>query len=98
MAELAQRYSDATDDLTNRSWQVFDGVIQKGGAVSPSEFEDFGFNSQQAMRPHVKALEDAQLVVASIDETDQRRRTISVTARGWIVQYKRSGFKPVQRT
>lgn len=44
------------------------------------------------MRPYVKQLEDANLVHRTVDESDQRRRTIVVTANGWLVHYKRSGY------
>lgn len=97
MAELAGSYSNATSGVTERAWQVFDGVVTHGGSISPSEFADFGFNSQQAMRPYIKALEDSQLVVSAVDESDQRRRTIFITSRGWIVQYHRSGFNLASR-
>ena len=52
-----------------------------------------GLIVQAAMRPQVKSLEDAQLVDSSVDETDQRRRTIEISARGWIVRYKRNDFQ-----
>ena len=46
------------------------------------------------MRPHVRALEEANLVHSLIDETDHRRKTISVTPRGWLVQYKLNDYEP----
>jgi len=97
MAELAKTYSNATSGVKDRAWQVFDKIVRQGGNVSPSEFADFGFSSQPAMRPYIKALEDSQLVVSAIDESDQRRRTIVITSRGWIVQYHRSGFDLASR-
>lgn len=92
MAQLADKYVEATSGVTQRAWDVFDRMVAQNGSISPSEYSELGFNSQQAMRPYVKALEDAQLVVSSVDETDQRRRTILITSRGWIVQYQRSGY------
>jgi hypothetical protein len=98
MAEKAEEYERATKGVGTRAWKVFDEIAEQGRGVSPSEFETFGFNSQAAMRPQVKVLEDAQLVDSSVDETDQRRRTIEISARGWIVRYKRAGFQaPVPR-
>ena len=47
-----------------------------------------------ALRPQVKALEDVNLVVSAIDESDKRRKTISVTPRGWLVNYKLTGYQP----
>jgi DNA-binding MarR family transcriptional regulator len=45
------------------------------------------------MRPHVKSLEDANLLVSTVDEDDKRRKTIGLTANGWLVRYKRAGFR-----
>ena len=44
------------------------------------------------MRPHIHALEEANLVTSVIDETDNRRKTISLTPRGWLVQYKLNDY------
>lgn len=92
LALLAEQYQKDTSGVTNRGWQVFDTIVQLGGFCSPSDFDTFGFSSQPAMRPYVKQLEDANLVVSAIDETDQRRRTIGLTPRGWLVNYQRSGY------
>lgn len=78
--------------LTPKAWEVFDGIVQRGGSISPSDYELFGFKEMANMRPYIKALEDAQLVASSIDESDKRRRTIGITSRGWLVRYARSGY------
>ncbi len=64
-----------------------DSIKQVRGEFSPSDFSLFGFNSLQGMRPHVKALEDVGLVEATRDDSDQRRRTITVTGKGWLVDW-----------
>ncbi|PWF64069.1 hypothetical protein CBX96_07710 [Shewanella sp. BC20] len=92
MAEIADKYEKDTSGVGNRAWKVFDDLIAEGGSASPSDYENFGYDSQQSMRPQLKLLEDAHLIESAIDETDKRRRTIVVTSRGWIVHYKRSGF------
>lgn len=78
--------------LGDRAWKVFDKLSAGGGSVSPSQFEDFDFNSYPAMRPHLKALEDNQLVQSSVDDTDQRRKTIVMTPRAWLVYFARNGY------
>lgn len=83
----------AATRLSNRAWRLFDELAEHGESVSPSEFSRFGFNSPQAMRPHIKSLEDAKLVVSAIDETDARRKTIDVTPRGWLVRYARAEYR-----
>jgi hypothetical protein len=93
MAETADKYQLDTKGVGNRAWKVFDDLIAAGGNASPGDYEEFGYDSQQAMRPQLKLLEDANLIESTIDETDKRRRTILVSSRGWIVNYKRSGFK-----
>jgi DNA-binding MarR family transcriptional regulator len=81
-------------DLGRRAWEVFDQLAGRGGSCSPSDFKSFGFNSPQVMRPHIKALESENLVTTSLnDENDKRRKTIFMTARGWLVRYARSGYQ-----
>jgi len=59
------------------------------GEFTPSDFLALGFNSIAALRPHVKGLEDVGLVETAKDESDQRRRTITVTGKGWLVHWAR---------
>ncbi|MDC0307630.1 winged helix DNA-binding protein [Planctomycetaceae bacterium] len=73
--------------LRPRAWEVFNDGIRMGGTFSPSDFDDFGFNSIPAFRPTVRDLEAAGLLVSTQDEGDKRRKTIQVTPRGWMVNY-----------
>lgn len=66
-----------------------DVAIKMSGEFTPSDFLALGFNSIAALRPHVKGLEDVGLVEAARDESDQRRRTITVTGKGWLVHWAR---------
>ncbi|SFM25541.1 hypothetical protein SAMN03159341_12272 [Paenibacillus sp. 1_12] len=75
--------------IPQRSWRVFDQLVENDGLSAPSEFEIYGFNSLEAMRPHIKTLEDNQLVTSTRDETDNRRKTIQLTANGWLVAVAR---------
>ncbi len=91
LTEQADRYASDTS-LTNRALEVFDTLALGGGSCSPSDYEAFGFNSAEAMRPYIKALEDANLAASSRDDTDKRRKTIILTPRGWLVRYARNGY------
>lgn len=93
LTEQADAYAADTVSLTKRTWSLFDDLISAGGKCSPSEFEQFGFANREGMRAYVKNLEDANLVTSEIDKDDSRRRTIAITSNGWLVQYKRSGYK-----
>ncbi|WP_133066240.1 MarR family winged helix-turn-helix transcriptional regulator [Acidovorax kalamii] len=62
-------------------------ILNMSGEFNPSDFSALGFNSIPALRPHVKSLEDFGLVEATRDETDQRRRTITVTGKGWLMHW-----------
>lgn len=96
LAEQADRYEEDTKSVTPAGWGFFDSLLIGGGSCSPSDFARFDFNSQQAMRPYVKQLEDANLVHSTVDESDQRRRTVVATANGWLVHYKRSDYSAPQ--
>lgn len=88
----AEQGAGQTDLSGTRAWEVFDSLVTKGGSCSPGDFDAFGFNSPQAMVPHIKSLEDVNLVQSSTSDEDRRRKTIAVTPRGWLVRYARSGF------
>ena len=90
---LTSERSAQDTDVPLGAWTVFDRLVELGGTCSPSDYAEFGFESGQALRPHVKNLEDANLVLSSIDESDRRRKTISISPRGWFVQYYRSGYQ-----
>lgn len=95
MAEVSDLYLKDTVGVGKRAWEVFDKLAEVGGSTSPSDFEIFGFESNQAMRPHLRALEDSNLIESAIDDSDNRRKTINISSRGWIVNYKRSGFASI---
>lgn len=98
MAELSDDYLLDTRGVGERAWQVFDQLVQTGGITSPGEFKDFGFSSNTAMKNQLLNLESAQLIDSAIDDTDSRRRTITITSRGWIVNYRRSGYSQIGST
>lgn len=80
-------YSEVSTQLRPRPLNVFERAIELGGTFSPSDFEKFELNSIAALRPHVKDLETVGLVVSIVDESDNRRRSIQVTPKGWFVSY-----------
>lgn len=93
LADQSERYFKAMN-VPPRAWQLFDEICARGGSISPSDYEDFKFNSSQNMRGQVAKLEQADLVVSELEDSDQRRKTISVQAKGWLVRHYRSGFTP----
>lgn len=99
LAQNAQKYAaDAERSLQPRHWKLFDDVAAAGGICAPSEHVKFGFNNPQRMSANVAVLVEANLMQRTIDESDQRRRTIDLTSNGWIVRYQRSGYKlPAER-
>lgn len=92
-AEEAQLALNDTSDVGARAWQVFDGIGNRPEGISQGEFESLGFNNPQALQPHLRSLEQAALIESSTDETDKRRKTVTMTPRGWIVRYQRREYK-----
>jgi hypothetical protein len=86
-AESETAHNSVNNQLRPRAWNVFKYAVSVGGVFSPSDYEDFGFSNISAMRPHVKDLEDAGLLVSTQDEGDKRRKTIQITPKGWLVKY-----------
>ncbi|HRP78203.1 MAG TPA: MarR family winged helix-turn-helix transcriptional regulator [Aquamicrobium sp.] len=91
LADQSEQYSTAIS-VPPRAWKLFDDICERGGSIRPSDYEDFGFNSSQNMRGQVAKLEQADLVISEIDETDHRRKTISVMAKGWLLRHHRTGY------
>jgi hypothetical protein len=83
LASIRQSIGDA-------AWRVFDKAVELGGSFSPSEFAVFGYQTMPSLRVQVKALENARLVtVSKADNTDARRRTVSLTEQAWFVAINR---------
>lgn len=91
LSELADAHVSDTR-LGEAAWKVFDRLISLGGSCSPSDYEEFGYQSTAALRPQIKQLEEVNLVDSAVDDSDRRRKTISVTSRGWLVNYARTGY------
>ncbi len=91
---LSEEADDFLKDtrLTPKPWEIFNGIVDFDGSISPGDYTKFGYDTPEAMRPQIKTLEDAGLVDSTVDETDQRRRTISITPKGWLVNYSRRGY------
>ncbi len=87
--ESDQLYLAVREQLRPRAWQTFMKALEMRGEFSPSDFSEFGFNSIEAMRPHVKELEEAALLQSTQDDADKRRKIVSVTANGWLVGFAR---------
>ena len=79
-------FDSAKRSLRPRALKVFEAAVERV-VFSPSDFEAFGFNSIPAFRPHVKELENAGALVSTQDEGDQRRKTIQVTPKGWLINH-----------
>lgn len=91
LAEQSDKYME-TISVPPRAWRLFDAICEQGGAISPSDYEAFDFNSPQNMRGQVAKLETADLVTSELDETDHRRKTINVMAKGWLLRHHRTNY------
>ena len=85
--QSAEAYQAVQLQLRARALKVFDDAVTIGGVFSPSDFQQFGFNGIQQFRPSIKDLENAGVLVSTRDEGDKRRKTIQITAKGWLISY-----------
>lgn len=93
LTDQADKHQNDTR-IGKRAWEVFDHLAGRDGWCCLGDYEEFGFNSKDAMRPHIKTLEQRNLVFSSINEdSDQRRKTIVMSPRGWLVRYARTGYR-----
>ncbi|MFI7395787.1 hypothetical protein [Streptomyces tendae] len=89
LASLAMKY-ERDIRLQPRMWRLLDDLAGIGGACSPGDHQDLGFNDRTHMRKNVVDLERFGLVTSSREESDQRRRSIEMTSKGWLVYFSRS--------
>lgn len=92
----ATAHTAVRQELRPRAHQVFQKAIEIGGVFSPSDYEDFEFNSVQAFRPSIRDLEAVGLLVSTQDDGDKRRKTIQITPKGWLVDFHLSREAPRQ--
>lgn len=93
LTDQADKYQKVTR-IGGRAWEVFDHLADRDGWCCLDDYEEFGFNSKDAMRPHITALYDQNLVFMAInDDSDQRRKTIVMSPKGWLVRYARAGYR-----
>ena len=83
--ELESNYNAIRTELRPAAMKVFATSCQFE-VFSPSDCKAFGYETPMAMRPQIKALETAGLLVSSVDDEDKRRKTIQVTSKGWKVR------------
>ncbi|MFF7795136.1 hypothetical protein [Streptomyces sp. NPDC007991] len=81
---------EASAKMQPRTWTLLEDLATFGGTCSPSDYEQFNFNDRAHMRKNVVELERYGLVNSSRDDDDQRRRSIEITSKGWLVHYARS--------
>jgi hypothetical protein len=89
LRQYAESIKDAVKtQLGPRAMELFIDAIKKmNGEFSPSDYSLLGFNNIATMRPHVKSLEELGLLATEKDDIDQRRKTITVTGKGWLLSW-----------
>ena len=83
--ELEETYQSVKNELRPTALRVFETACQFE-VFSPSDCNEFGYDTPQAIRPQIKLLESVGLLQSSIEESDKRRKTIQVTPKGWKVR------------
>lgn len=84
--QAAETYEAAKGQLRPKPLEVFNLACERI-IFSPGDFAEFGFANMQAFRPHIRDLENVQLLVSTQDDSDKRRKTIQVTGHGWLVKH-----------
>lgn len=86
-SKSSSNYESVKNQLKPRALKLFKDILFHGDSFSPSDFNLFGFNSVPAMRPQIKDLEDVGVIQSSKDESDNRRKSIQLTSKGYFVGY-----------
>jgi hypothetical protein len=82
----------AQSRLQPRAWRFFEDLAEAGGRCSASEWELYGFTTQQQMGTNVTSLVNANLVVREIDPENAARTHAIMTPQGWLVYFHRNRY------
>lgn len=92
--------AEASDDahrnagkVQKRVWQFFDQLATRGGTCGASEWEAFGFTTQQQHSSAVSSLADTNLVVRATDPENGARSHAMLTPQGWLVWFHRNRYE-----
>ena len=88
--EADQTFQAVRPKLSSTAWEIFGQAVRLKGEFSPSDADAFGFVSFDEMLPHLKDLERLNVVQIGLDETDARRKVITLTPQGWLMEFARS--------
>lgn len=94
-AWLAERAESAHRDARGvqpRHWQFFADLCARGGRTPSSDFDAYGFTTQQQFTAAITALVQSNLMVRETDPDDGARTLNGVTALGWLVYFFRNNF------
>jgi hypothetical protein len=87
VTEAEAAHNTAVAALTPTTVTVFKRACATQ-TFAPSDYKAFGFETPQALRNYIKSLETVDLIVSVRDDSDKRRKTIQVTPKGWLVNFK----------
>jgi hypothetical protein len=93
LAEAADRAHADARGVRRRVWLFFDQLAEAGGTCRASEWEAYGFTTQQQLGSSVTALADANLVVRETDPDNAARSLATITPQGWIVYFHRNRYQ-----
>lgn len=83
--ELEIAYAAVRFELRPAAMRVFKKACELE-VFSPSDCEEFGYDTPMALRPQIKSLETVGVLVSAVEDGDKRRKSIIVTPKGWKVK------------
>lgn len=83
----------AAQRIQRRVWQFFDALTERSGLCAASEWEAFGFTTQQQFSSAITSLVDANLAVRATDPENGSKSLASMTPQGWLVAFHRNRYE-----
>jgi DNA-binding MarR family transcriptional regulator len=97
MAEIAEAAQRETR-VQPRVWSFFEGLAASGGRCRASDWEQYGFSTQQQMVRAVTDLVSTNLLVRETDPENAARSFAALTPQGWLVAFARNDYRPIPRS
>jgi hypothetical protein len=89
--ELCAGHLEAVEGVAETGWLLFDELVKRGGLAYVGDIGASSDGSRRRRKRDLDGLEDAGLIQRWTSPDDRRRRSVNVTATGWLVRVARTG-------
>ena len=88
--EALKAYADARDSVRADAWRLFEDIVREKGTMRLPDFRQLSTQQQSELLSRIRELIGAGLVTDVWLTANEVRKTLFVTAKGWLVDHARN--------